>query len=391
MLHEKPFDDALRDLTVLVTGHTGFKGSWLSIWLKLLGANVVGYSRDPTIATKIRNFQLCHLDQRMTHLVGDIRDLDALKVAIETHKPRLVIHMAAQALVNVSYQEPKRTCDTNVGGTVNILEAIRRTPFVKAFIGVTTDKVYEDQRWVWGYRESDPLGGYDPYSASKAMAELAIQSYRRSWLEKWTHRGEEKWFSENSAAIASVRAGNVIGGGDFSKYRLMPDCMKALLDGKPISLRSPDAVRPWQHVLEPLSGYLWLAANLLKPNTANVFSDAWNFGPPVNEAITCETVAQKAIAVWGSGSYKPLTTTTPKSHETSILKLNWVKAATSLEWRPTLTWERAVEATVDWFKEYQAKGGASSTFPQTIDMYQFCCDQIKQYMADASAQGIGWA
>lgn len=389
MNDQRPFSGIFKGSTVLITGHTGFKGSWLSIWLKLLGANVIGYSRDPAIEKKQRNFQLCRLSQRITHLMGDIRDLDPLKKTLEDHKPEVVIHMAAQPLVNISFQEPKRTFDTNVAGTVNLLEAIRQTKSVKAFIGVTTDKVYEDQCWVWGYRENDPLGGYDPYSASKAMVELAIQSYRRSWQEKWKEEGNEKSFSNHPVSIASVRAGNVIGGGDFSKYRLVPDCMKALMDREPILLRNPDSVRPWQHVLEPLGGYLWLAANILQ-QTDEEFSEAWNFGPSEHEAVTCETVAQKAIDLWGSGSYKSMTAGTSKRHETYILKLNWVKAATRLDWRPTYNWEQALKATVDWFKEYQRQEGGSTSAPATVDMYEFCCQQIQQYMNSASAQGIKW-
>lgn len=389
MNQQNPFGGIFKGRTVLVTGHTGFKGSWLSIWLKLLGANVVGYSRDPEIEKKQRNFQLCHLSQRITHLTGDIRDLEPLTKPLEDHKPEVVIHMAAQPLVNISFQEPKRTFDTNVAGTVNLLEAIRQTKSVKVFIGVTTDKVYEDQRWVWGYRENDPLGGYDPYSASKAMVELAIQSYRRSWQEKWKEEGNEISFSDHPVSIASVRAGNVIGGGDFSKYRLVPDCMKALMDRDPILLRNPNSVRPWQHVLEPLGGYLWLAANILQQTDEN-FSEAWNFGPSENEAVSCEALAQKAVDFWGGGSCKSIATDTSKRHETYILKLNWVKAATRLDWRPTYNWDQALKATVDWFKEYQRQDGGSSSAPTTVDMYEFCCQQIQQYMTAASVQDIKW-
>jgi CDP-glucose 4,6-dehydratase len=390
MVERNLFGGLLKGRTVLITGHTGFKGSWLGIWLKLLGANVIGYSRDPAIERKQRNFLVCHLEDRITHSVGDIRDLDPLIRIIERYNPEVVIHMAAQPLVKVSYQEAKRTFDTNVGGTVNVLEAIRQTKSVKVFIGVTTDKVYEDQQWVWGYRENDPLGGYDPYSASKAMVELCVQSYRRSWSEKWTEGTDEKSFSDHAVLIASARSGNVIGGGDFSKHRLVPDCMRALMDGQSIHLRNPDAVRPWQYVLEPLSGYLWLAANLLQEQ-ADDFSEAWNFGPSEHQEIACEAVVRKAIEFWESGGYELATAGASRRHETFTLKLNWAKAATRLGWRPTYNWEQALKATVDWFKEYQRQGGGSGSAPDRIDMYDLCCDQIKHYTVLASDHAIEWA
>ena len=263
-------------------------------WLNELGAKVIGYSCGSVSAPS--NFELCGLKDRGTHVAGDICDLDKLKWTLERHQPLIIIHLAAQSLVKVSYEEPKRTFDTNVGGTVTVLEAIRQTTSVKVFVGITTDKVYEDQGWVWGYRENDLLGGYEPYSASKAAAELVIQSYRRSWAEPN--------FSRRPVAIATARGGNVLGGGDFSKSRLVPDCMCALMDGTPIKLRHPQAIRPWQHVLDLLSGYLWLAANLLQQK-GDELSEAWNFGPAEDQAVTCETVVRKAIDLWGHGGYLP--------------------------------------------------------------------------------------
>ncbi len=387
------FAGRFRGLPVLVTGHTGFKGSWVSVWLKELGAKVIGYSRDSGI--KPRNIDLCGLRERILHVQGDTRNPEQLKQTIETHQPQLVIHMAAQPLVKVSYQEPKRTFDTNVQGTVNLLEAIRQTRSVKAFIGVTTDKVYEDQGWVWGYRENDPLGGHDPYSASKAMAELAIQSYRSSWAEKG--------FADHSVAIATARGGNVIGGGDFAQYRLVPDCMRALMAGQAIELGNPQSVRPWQHVLELLSGYLWLAVHLLReadqrsrkeePKASDIYSEAWNFGPAEHESVSCESIAKKAVALWGSGSYRigdP--SSREKPHEAFMLRLNWVKAATRLGWRPTYAWEQALEVIVSWFKEYQQQEEQrQSAGGPPVNMYDFCVQQIKDYVRQAHELGASWA
>ncbi|HEX8072437.1 MAG TPA: CDP-glucose 4,6-dehydratase [Pyrinomonadaceae bacterium] len=368
------FDGVFRGLPVLVTGHTGFKGSWLSIWLHELGAKVIGYSCGSVSAPS--NFDLCGLQRRGTHVAGDICDLDKLKWTLETHEPRVVLHLAAQSLVRVSYEEPKRTFDTNVGGTVAVLEAIRRTKSVAAFVGVTTDKVYEDQGWVWGYRENDPLGGHEPYSASKAAAELAIQSYRRSWA------GPN--FSQRPAAIASARGGNVLGGGDFAPHRLVPDCVCALMAGTPIRLRQPRAIRPWQHVLDLLSGYLWLAANLLRQE-GDEFSEAWNFGPAEGQAVSCEAVVREIIALWGQGSYTPAEQAA-QGHETPALRLNSVKAAERLAWRPAYDWREAVAATVGWFKEYHDRAGAGGA-----DMYDYCARQLAEYVEKAATLGLRWA
>jgi CDP-glucose 4,6-dehydratase len=380
------FGGVFQGLRVLITGHTGFKGSWLSIWLKELGANVLGFSRG--VPTDPSNFQLCQLERRITHGDGDIRDPDRVLEIIRKYQPEVVIHMAAQPLVLAAYQKPKETFDTNVLGTVNVLEAIRQTKSVKAFIGVTTDKVYKDQKWIWGYRENDLLGGYDPYSASKAMAELAIQSYQSSW--------PERGFSDHPVALASARAGNVIGGGDLAQFRLVPDCMQALKAGTPVEVRSPKSVRPWQLVMEPLSGYLWLAAHLLgeankrlageKLRAEDTFSGAWNFGPLEHEAINCETIARKAVELWGSGRYV-LSQNPSQGHETSVLRVNWDKAANRLAWRPTYTWEDALSETVDWWKEYQRQEQAGGA----VDMYDVCVKHIEQYVSRARELGIPWA
>ena len=263
------FGKSYDGLTVLVTGHTGFKGSWLTAWLLELGANVVGYSLEEP-PTQPSNFEVMGLSRLINDVRGDIRDFPALQNAIVEYRPDVIFHLAAQPIVLHSMTKPKLTMDTNAGGTVNVLEAMRTTTSARALVSITTDKVYENKEWLWGYRETDRLGGHDPYSASKGMAELAIASYRDSFFPP-------NKYEEHGVAVASVRAGNVIGGGDFADFRLVPDCMRALMAGEPIGIRNPLSVRPWQHVLEPLSGYLWLGAKLLQggPDLAG----AWNFGP----------------------------------------------------------------------------------------------------------------
>ena len=376
------FDGVFEGMTVLVTGHTGFKGSWLSIWLRELGAKVVGYSLEPP--TDPSNFELCGLGARIEHVHGDTRELEPLLATLRTYRPDVVIHLAAQPIVLTAYRDPKLTIDTNVTGTVNVLEAIRRTSSVRALVAVTTDKVYEDQGWFWGYRENDQLGGFDPYSASKAMAELAVRSYRQSWQQRWMDAATEQCFSERTVGIATARAGNVIGGGDFAKYRLVPDSMKALALGAPIEVRSPSSIRPWEHLLEPLSGYLWLAVSLLRDPDA--FGEAWNFGPAERVPITCEHIAEEAIRLWGSGSCK-LGERSTEGHEASVLRVSWDKAASRLGWGPTYTWKEALAETVEWWKAYQRQLGGSSP----ANMYDVCVAHIHQYVTRAQELGIRWA
>ena len=374
---KRSFGRVFEGLTVLVTGHTGFKGSWLSIWLVELGARVVGYSLEPP--TDPSNFLLSHLDNRLTDVRGDVRDLVKLRQVMERYKPRVVFHLAAQPLVLPSYREPKETLDINVGGTVNVLEAVRTcvSRCATAVVCVTTDKVYKDREWLWGYREIDELGGHDPYSASKAMAELAIACYRGSFFAA-------DRYDEHGVAVASARAGNVIGGGDWGKHRLIPDCMRALMAGEPIHLRNPRHIRPWQILLEPLSGYLWLAARLLGPDGYR-FAEAWNLGPGEHRGITTKEVVEEIIALWGSGSY--VTGTAQAEVETALLRLNWDKAANRLGLRSVYTWKDALAETVRWFQRYaERKAGGEG-----IDMYDVCVDQIATYTACAAAQDLAWA
>ncbi len=371
-----PFANTYDGLPVLVTGHTGFKGSWLVTWLLELGAHVTGYSL-PDPPTRPSNFNASGLAGRVTDVRGDIRDFESLRAAIEAHRPRLIFHLAAQPIVLRSVELPKLTMDTNAGGTVNVLEAIRATARengdgVQALVSITTDKVYENREWLWGYRESDQLGGHDPYSASKAMAELAIAAYRSTYFPP------EGYGQDHRVAIASTRAGNVIGGGDFADYRLVPDCVKALMEGRPIGVRNPLSVRPWQHVLEPLSGYLWLGAQLLRHGPA--FGEAWNFGPLEQKGVPAGALAEKLVELWGSGRWEH---TRPgyAEVETGQLRLSWDKAAHRLNWRPVYSWVDALTEITDWFKAFQAQE----------DMHAVTRRHILRYTERARELGVEWA
>ena len=287
------------------------RASWLCLWLRQLNATVIGFSTDSAPRETERNFRLCRLADQITHTTGDIRSAETVATAIAASQAEIIFHLAAQPLVSVSYEQPKLTFETNFGGVVNVLDAARRCDSVRAIVVITTDKVYRNREWTYPYRECDELGGHDPYSASKAAAELAVASYRDSW----------GGFGVNSrpVAIATARGGNVIGGGDFSRDRLIPDCMRALLQGKQINLRSPRAVRPWQHVLDLLSGYLQLGAALLR--SPEEFHRAWNFGPFDTTDVDCETVVQRIIALWGAGSYAAQSGS-DAFHETGMLRLD---------------------------------------------------------------------
>ena len=336
--------------TVLVTGHTGFKGSWLSIWLKELGANVIGYALEPY--SDEDNFVKSNLEEKITHIIGDIRDYNNLLGVFNKYNPEFVFHLAAQPIVLTSYEDPKLTYDTNVGGTVNLFECCRMIDSVKVIVNVTTDKCYENKEKIWGYREDDAMGGFDPYSSSKGCSELVTAAYRNSFFER---RG---------VALASGRAGNVIGGGDWQANRIMPDCIRALKKGKQIEVRSPKAVRPWQHVLEPLSGYLLLAAKLSLEGKK--YAEGWNFGPDFSSVITVKEIVSKTIEIWGSGSMN-IAQMSSKPHEAQLLSLDITKARQFLSWRPLLSIDETIKLTVDWYK----KDG---------DMYKFDVSQIKYYM-----------
>lgn len=347
------FNNAFKGKTVLVTGHTGFKGSWLCIWLRELGANVTGYAFEPY--TENDNFVVSGMKSKIRSNIGDIRDYDNLKRVIDEYQPEIVFHMAAQPLVRLSYEQPKLTYDTNVGGTVNLLECCRLTDSVKVIINVTSDKCYENKEWIWGYRENDTLGGYDPYSSSKGCSEIITAAYRNSF------------FKMSNKSLSSVRAGNVIGGGDWREDRLVPDCIRALKKGEPVGIRSPHSVRPWQHVLEPLSGYLLLASRMYEDGER--YSGAWNFGPYHGSIITVEELVTRLISRWGSGQYTDLSRQSPEApHESSSLMLDISKAINLLSWAPILNVSEAIEYTVNWYKAPH------------VD-YEFCAGQINDYAA----------
>ena len=346
---------------VLVTGHTGFKGSWLSIWLKELGAEVIGYSLEPPSVPN--NFEACHLGSKITHIHGDVRDLDHLQKEFSKHQPEFVFHLAAQPLVRHSYAEPHATYETNVMGTVNVLEAVRETESVRVLVNVTSDKCYKNKEWVWGYRENDPMGGHDPYSSSKGCAELIASAYLRSFFSA------EDYKNKHTVALGSVRAGNVIGGGDWGEDRLIPDCIRALRQGKEIVIRNPKAIRPWQHVLEPLSGYLLLGTKLWDEGAK--YNGAWNFGPMDEEVWTVEDVVKETILYWGEGSYRVESYGDP--HEAHWLKLDCSKARINLKWETRYSFKQALEKTIEWYRRFYQ--GHSAT-----EMMEFTKKQIHEYV-----------
>lgn len=325
-----------RGKKVLVTGHTGFKGSWLTVWLTLLGAEVTGYALAP--ATKPNHFDLLEIKNKITHVTGDIRDRAKLDAVFKASRPEIVFHLAAQALVRRSYNDPAETFDVNVLGGVNVLEMVRRHDCVEALVFVTSDKCYENKEWIWSYREIDRLGGRDPYSASKACAELTFSSYQRSF------------FDAGRVRAASARAGNVIGGGDWSDDRIVPDCVRALLSNQQLVLRNPHATRPWQHVLEPLSGYLTLASRLLGAD-GDRYVGAWNFGPSPHDARTVLDVANRIAAHFGRApDIGSAAGASP--HEATLLQLNWEKASGQMGWKPTWSFEKSVSETASWYKSW---------------------------------------
>lgn len=341
---------------VLVTGHTGFKGSWLSIWLHELGANVVGVALDPK--TKNDIFLLANVASFVKDIRLDIRDKKSIIEFVKKEKPDVIFHMAAQPLVLESYEFPLETFETNTLGTANILEAIRLTKSVKTAIFITTDKVYENNEWFWPYREDEKLGGYDPYSASKGASELIISSYRNSFFNP-------KEYSSHGKSIASVRAGNVIGGGDWSENRIIPDCVRAIEKGIPIEVRNPKSVRPWQHVLEPLGGYLLLGAKMMDQPIK--FAEAWNFGPHAENVTNVGNLVQMIIKTYTKGSWKDLSNN-KTFHEAKLLALDINKAMQELDWKPVLNTTETIDLTIDWYKKYNSE-----------NVLNLCKLQIEEY------------
>jgi CDP-glucose 4,6-dehydratase len=347
-----------RDKRVLLTGHTGFKGSWLSLWLQSLGAQVTGYALAPP--TKPSLFEIAEVAQGMTSVIGDIRDLYKLQEVFVEHCPEIVIHMAAQPLVRYSYQNPVETYSTNVMGTVHLLEAVRNTPGVKAVVNITTDKCYENREWLWGYRENEPMGGFDPYSNSKGCAELVSAAYRSSFFNADN-------YAQHGIAIATVRAGNVIGGGDWAQDRLIPDILSAFEQGRKVDIRNPHAVRPWQHVMEPLSGYLTLAEQLFEHGPS--FGEGWNFGPNDEDAKPVGWIVEQMAALWGGGANWQIDTG-EHPHEAHYLKLDISKARSRLDWHPALRLQDALALIIDWSKQRQAGANMRQLTIAQLQTYQ---------------------
>ena len=347
-----------RGKRVFVTGHTGFKGSWLSLWLQQLGAQVTGYALQPPTHPSL--FEVAQVAQGMISIIGDIRDGAMLTNAMRQAAPDIVIHMAAQPLVRRSYVDPVETYSTNVMGTVHLLEAVRQTPSVRAVVNVTTDKCYENKEWVWGYRENEPMGGYDPYSSSKGCAELVTAAYRNSFFNSATH-------NEHKVALATARSGNVIGGGDWADDRLIPDILGAIANGQSVNIRNPHATRPWQHVLEPLGGYLTLAEKLHTQGPA--FAEAFNFGPAEEDAKPVQWIVEQLTQGWGDGATWQLDDAV-HPHEAHYLKLDCSKARATLGWQPRWQLSQALQAIIVWHKAHQCNQ----------NMREFCFLQIKKYL-----------
>ena len=346
-----------KDKKVFITGHTGFKGSWLSMWLTSLGANVKGFALAPHTETSL--FNETNVSQQMHSEFGDIRDYDTLLSSIKNFQPDIVFHLAAQALVRHSYHNPRETYSTNVMGTLNVFEALRAVDGVKVIINVTSDKCYENKEWIWGYRETDAMGGYDPYSSSKGCAELLTASYRQSFF----HPND---YEKHGCALASVRAGNVIGGGDWSSDRLVPDTLKAFQNSQSVMIRNPSAIRPWQHVLEPLSGYIILAEKLY--HHGQDYSEGWNFGPLAKNEISVGEIVQMLANSWGGGANWNVDQST-QPHEANFLKLDCSKAISKLGWYPKWDIQDVIFKIVSWHKAWLNQQ----------NMLDYCLSEIHQY------------
>ncbi|RXJ55306.1 CDP-glucose 4,6-dehydratase [Candidatus Marinarcus aquaticus] len=359
------FSGIYNNKTILVTGHTGFKGSWLCYWLNKMGAKVIGYSLEaPTTPNHISL-----LDLDIVSVIADIRDTQKLDEVFATYKPEAVFHLAAQPLVRLSYENPVETYETNVMGTLKVLEACRKHQ-VKAIVNITSDKAYENKEWIWGYRENDPLGGYDPYSSSKGCADILVNSYRSSYFNLETYK------KSHHTLLASCRAGNVIGGGDWAQDRLMTDIMLSVSQGKKVSIRNPLATRPWQHVLEPLSGYLHVGQKLLEEKKE--FAEAWNFGPSDEGSITVEEVVKNVKKHWSSIDYE-IEQKSNQPHEANLLKLDCSKAHILLKWKDVWESQTTFEKTVTWYKAYYE----SQTLNTSSD--------LEKYVEDAKNKNLEWA
>jgi CDP-glucose 4,6-dehydratase len=345
-------------LRVLVTGHTGFKGSWLALWLHDLGAEVTGFSLPPPSDPSL--FEAARVSDVMRHVEGDVRNADDVEAVMRAARPEVVFHLAAQPLVRRSYEEPVETYATNVMGTVHVLDAVRRVGGVRAAICITSDKCYENREWVWPYRESDPMGGHDPYSSSKGAAELVIAAYRRSYFDP-------AQIESHGLALASVRAGNVIGGADWASDRLVPDIVRAMQTGERLQIRNPNSVRPWQHVLEALGGYILLAERMLAGEAE--FADGWNFGPADEDARPVRWIVDHLTSLWG-GEQGWDSPATRQPHEAGLLKLDCTKARSALGWRPAMNLDSALRCVAEWHQAHDAGGDAREITLRQIRNYR---------------------
>lgn len=361
--------DIYNNKSVLITGNTGFKGSWLTIWLKSLGARVTGFSRD--LPTNPSNFEICGLGNRLQTNFWDVQDLEKLKLVIKTSQPDYIFHLAAQSLVKQSYEATVDTFATNAMGSVNLLEASRVLKKPVSIVMITSDKAYDNVEWKWGYRENDKLGGKDPYSASKGMAELAIRSYFESFMKT----------KESNQKIAITRAGNVIGGGDWALDRIVPDCVKSWSQNESVIVRNPEATRPWQHVLEPLGGYLTLGAALDIYDNLN--GEAYNFGPMADQNYSVRQLINEMKKYWINVDWKSAERSNGVNSEAGLLKLNCDKALFDLGWTPALSFEKTVKFTIDWYRTFYEEKG--------VNMLKFCETQIEEYTKIARKKKIWWA
>jgi len=370
-----PFGDFYSGRTVIVTGHTGFKGSWLAIWLRELGARVVGYSLEPP--TEPSSFAASGLAEKIIDIRADVRDVAGLTRAFEEHRPEVVFHLAAQAIVRQALDDPRETFETNFMGTVNVLEAARSCGSVEAVVCITTDKVYENREWEWGYRETDRLGGHEPYGASKAAAEIAIGVYQNQ-------RFQARMSGDASGVlpVSSVRAGNVVGGGDWARDRLIPDIVRAIAAGRDVVVRNPSATRPWQHVLESLSGYLWLGALMVRHGTR--YASAYNFGPgPDAQGVAVAEVVRRMLELWPGTSSRMVVDADVSGVESRALRLDCSRADAELGWNPLWGLDETLAKTVEWYRAYYQEPGA--------DTYALSCKQIREYVEAAWGSGIRWA
>jgi len=361
------FGGVFRGRRVFLTGHTGFKGAWLALWLTEMGAEVTGFALAPPTTPSL--FELAGVERRLArHVIGDVRDRDALVEAMKTARPDIAIHLAAQPLVRLSYEQPIETFETNVMGSADFFEAVRASDTVRVALNITSDKCYENREWEYAYRENDAMGGFDPYSASKGCAELVTAAYRSSFLG-----------AGSGVRVASARAGNVIGGGDWAVDRIVPDCIRALTAGEPIVVRNPDAVRPWQHVLEPLSGYLLLAQRLWQ-HDGPAFAEGWNFGPLAAGGVPVRELVAGLVSSWGSGSWG-IPERVEQPHEANLLRLDCTKAQARLGWQPQWDVATTVARTARWYAAWHANNGSAAAT---------CIDDLNSYVEAARAARSVW-